>query len=67
MYTITKIGCWPVFKQDPKPIFYRRYLDGTFVFFKEEHHAPLFLNHLYIHQNIKFTIEREKQTVSYPF
>ena len=45
---------------DFKPIFYRRYLDDTFVIFKEEHHASLFLNHLNnIHQNIKFTIERE--------
>ena len=46
---------------DFKPIFYRRYLlDDTFVIFKEEHHASLFLNHINnIHQNIKFTIERE--------
>ena len=45
---------------DFKPIFYRRDLDDTFVIFKEEHHASLFLNHLNnIHQNIIFTIERE--------
>ena len=27
---------------DFKPIFYRRYLDDTFVIFKEEHHDPFF-------------------------
>jgi len=42
------------------PVFYRRYVDDTFVLFKKESHAKLF--HEFIndkHPNIKFTMEVE--------
>ena len=43
-----------------KPVFYKRYVDDTFVLFKEKHHANLFLNFLNsFHQNIQFTMEQE--------
>ena len=43
-----------------KPVFYKRYVDDTFLLFKEKHHATLFLNFLNsFHQNIKFTMEQE--------
>ena len=43
-----------------KPLVYRRYVDDTFVIFKEQHHASLFLNYLNSkHRNIRFTSEFE--------
>ena len=44
-----------------KPIFYKRYVDDTFLVFKESQHVPLFLNYLNAkHPNIKFTMEKEE-------
>ena len=43
-----------------KPIFYKRYIDDTFVLFKDKSHAALFLNYInHFHTNIKFTMETE--------
>ena len=43
-----------------KPVFYRRYIDDTFMLFKSRDHVPLFLNYLNNkHPNIKFTHEVE--------
>jgi hypothetical protein len=43
-----------------KPIFYRRYLDDTFVLFYEPYHADQFLKHINeCHPNIQFTMEKE--------
>ena len=43
-----------------RPIFYRRYVDDTFMLFKEKHHATLFLDFVNsFHSNIKFTKEEE--------
>ena len=43
-----------------KPVFYKRYVDDTFLLFKEKHHATLFLDFINsFHQNIKFTMEQE--------
>lgn len=43
-----------------KPVFYRRYIDDTFVLFKNRSHAKLFLDYLNKkHCNIKFTMECE--------
>ena len=43
-----------------KPVFYKRYVDDTFVLFKEKHHADLFLDFINsYHQNIQFTMEQE--------
>ena len=43
-----------------KPVFYRRYIDDTFLVFKHSSHVPLFLNYLNNkHPNIKFTSETE--------
>ena len=43
-----------------KPLFYRRYVDDTFLIFKEPQHIELFLHHLNSqHPNIKFTSEVE--------
>ena len=40
-----------------KPILYKRYVDGTFLLFKEVSHAHLFLTYLNSqHSNIKFSI-----------
>ena len=45
---------------DFKPIFYRRYIDDTFLVFKHSSHVPLFINYLNNkHPNIKFTCETE--------
>ena len=42
------------------PIFYRRYVDDTFILFNDEMHAPLFFNYLNSqHQNISFTMDVE--------
>ena len=44
-----------------KPIFYRRYLDDTFVIFHDETQADQFLQYINNqHNNIKFTIEKER-------
>ena len=41
-------------------IFYKRYIDDTFLLFRNETHAPMFLNYLNNkHANIMFTIECE--------
>ena len=43
-----------------KPIFYTRYIDDTFVLFKDKSHYKLFLDYLNSkHKNIKFTVEIE--------
>ena len=43
-----------------RPVFYKRYVDDTFVLFREEGHAQLFLEFINtFHNNIKFTIEPE--------
>ena len=48
--------CPPTFK----PIFYRRYVDDTFVIFKEQDHATQFLQFVNsLHSNIEFTLESE--------
>ena len=45
-----------------KPLFYRRYIDDTFVLFKDRSHATLFLNYLNSkHANIHFTMDSESQ------
>ena len=45
---------------DFKPTYYRRYVDDTCVLFRDESHAPLFLNYINsIHNSIKFTMETE--------
>ena len=50
-----------------KPVFYKRYLDDTFILFKHASHAPLFLNYLNNqHPNIAFTMETE-QNQKLPF
>ncbi|XP_070000275.1 uncharacterized protein [Penaeus vannamei] len=51
------IQCPPEFK----PIYYRRYIDDTFVMFKHLLHVNLFLNYLNSkHQSIKFTCETQQ-------
>ena len=43
-----------------KPLFYRRYVDDTFVLFNSDTHANKFLNYLNgKHPNIEFTLESE--------
>ena len=43
-----------------KPVFYRRYIDDTFLVFEHSSHVPLFLNYLNNkHPNLKFTSETE--------
>ena len=49
--------CPPAFK----PVFYRRYIDDTFLLFRDKSHVELF--HKYLneqHPNIKFTYEVER-------
>ena len=44
-----------------KPSYYRRYVDDTFLLFRDEKHIELFLNYLNSkHNNIKFTKEIEQ-------
>ena len=44
-----------------KPLFYRRYVDDTFVLFRDMSHADEFLNYINsFHSNIQFTIELEE-------
>ena len=43
-----------------KPIFYKRYLNDTFILFNHPSHTPLFLQYMNNqHPNIKFTMEKE--------
>ena len=50
-----------------KPIFYRRYVDDTFVIFKEKEHARMFLDFINgFHNNINFTLDTEENN-SLPF
>ena len=43
-----------------KPMFYRRYVDDTFLLFKHKDHAKLFLDCVnYFHLNVRFTMETE--------
>jgi hypothetical protein len=43
-----------------RPIFYKRYIDDTFVLFKSEAHIEMFLQYLNTrHPNIRFTFESE--------
>ena len=45
---------------DFKPLFYRRYVDDTFLVFKSEEHVQKFLSYLNSrHPNIEFTAESE--------
>ena len=45
---------------DFAPVFYRRYVDDTFVVFKQESHAHLFFQYINTqHPNISFTAEHE--------
>ena len=47
---------------DFKPVLYNRYVDDTFVLFKDPSHAPLFHNYINsMHPNIRFTVDRECQ------
>ena len=46
---------------DFKPLFYRRYVDDTFLVFKSSTHVQLFLHYLNSkHPNIKFTCDNEE-------
>ena len=43
-----------------RPIFYKRYVDDTFLLFNDKAHANMFLNYINtFHQNIKFSMEVE--------
>ena len=47
---------------DFKPLFYRRFVDDTFLLFKDAQHIPQFLSYLNSkHSNIKFTVENETE------
>ena len=50
-----------------KPLYYKRYLDDTFIIFKDPSHANLFCNYLNnCHKDIQFTSELENnQTLNY--
>ena len=59
-----------IFNQCPptyRPVFYRRYVDDTFLVFRDQSHIPLFLQYMNSkHQNIKFTSEVENdRTISF--
>ena len=48
-------------ENNSKLLFYRRYMDDTFVLFRDKSHAPLFLNYLNDqHSCINFTMETEE-------
>ena len=50
-----------------KPLYYRKYVDDTFLIFKDDTHIPLFLKYLNSkHKNIIFTHEIENNG-SIPF
>ena len=45
-----------------KPLYYRRYVDDTFVIFKQQSHVTQFLDYLNTrHRNINFTYEMEDE------
>ena len=45
-----------------KPVFYRRYVDDTFLFFRSKHHIQKFRNYLNCqHKNIRLTSEIENE------
>ena len=45
-----------------KPLYYRRYVDDTFLLFKDPLHIPKFQHYLNSkHENIKFTVEHETE------
>ena len=45
-----------------KPLYYRRYVDDTFLLFKDPLHIPKFQDYLNNkHKNIKFTVEQETE------
>ena len=47
-----------------KPVWYRRYVDDTFLLFKKQEHVDAFLEYVNAkHRNIKFTVERENNNV----
>ena len=47
-----------------RPVFYKRYVDDTFVLFKHKNHVPLFLNYINSqHRNINFTYETENNNI----
>ena len=49
-----------------KPVFYRRYVDDTFLLFRSPSHVQLFLTYLNSqHQSIEFTCESEKNNKIY--
>lgn len=56
-------SCPPEFS----PVFYRRYVDDTFIIFRHKDHAPLFLDFINRqHSNISFTMECENNnTISF--
>ena len=46
-----------------RPVFYKRYVDDTFVLFKHPNHATQFLNYInHMHPNISFTSEHENNS-----
>jgi len=48
-----------------KPVFYRRYVDDTFMLFRDASHVPLFQDYLNKkHDRIQFTCEIEKRTIT---
>ena len=51
---------------DYKPISYRRYVEDTVLSFSSELHVTKFLNYINSkHRNIKFTVEREENSLSF--
>ena len=47
---------------DFKPLYYRRYVDDTFLLFRDPSHIPKFQSYLNSkHENIKFTVEHENE------
>ena len=50
--------------EDFKPLFYKRYIDDTFLLFEDQSHVPLFLTYLNSkHVNINFTFETEQNNI----
>jgi hypothetical protein len=46
---------------DFSPVFYQRYVDDTFILFRDPSHAPLFLDYLNSkHPSMHFTMECER-------
>ena len=47
-------------QDDFRPVLYKRYIDDTFILFKDKSHAPLFLNYLNNqHRNINLDTLRD--------